>query len=94
MSDDSNISQSFVNGLKWLVNTGIALLAAGGSVVAILQYFNQFKPPATPAPVFMTTRVIASTPWSGPTSNQTDIPPTITDTPIRVVSGPVDLVYF
>jgi len=61
ISNDPNMSQGWGGWLKWLVNTGIALLAASGSVVAILQYINQPDPPSTPAS--MTTIPITITPW-------------------------------
>ena len=93
MSEDTKIGEGFLNGLKWLVNTGIALLAASGSVIAILQYINQPDTPSTPAPVFITPMVSTSTTWSGPTATQTDLPPMITNTPMPVAPSPVDFVY-
>lgn len=40
ISNDSNTSQGCSGWLKWLIGTGLALIAAGGSFVAMLQYFN------------------------------------------------------
>jgi len=93
MLGDSNVEQSIVNGLKWLVNTAIALLAAGGSIVAILQYINQPGPPSTPIPTSMTPTVITSMPPPDPTATQTNIPPTIVyDTPTPLIPSPTDFI--
>jgi hypothetical protein len=93
MSDESNIAQGFVNGLKWLVNTVIALLAASGSVVAILQYINQSDLPSIPTPDVTTPIVITSTPWPDPTPTQTNVPPTVIYiTPTHLTISPTDFI--
>lgn len=50
MSRDSNSSGGCGEWFKWLVGIVIALLAAGGGIVALLNYFNPPRPPATFAP--------------------------------------------
>ena len=93
ISNDSNVSPGWGGWLKWLVNTGIALLAASGSVVAILQYINQPGPSSTLAPTSMTPIAITSASWLDPTPTQSNVPPTVmyhTSTP--VVPSPTDFI--
>ena len=92
ISNDSNISDGGGGWFKWLVNTGIGLLAASGSIVAILQYINQLGPPSTPTPDFMTPIVITSTPWPDPAPTQTIVPTIIYNTPTPLVPSPTDFV--
>ncbi|MCI0550084.1 MAG: hypothetical protein L0287_03945 [Anaerolineae bacterium] len=93
LSNDSNISHGWGGWLKWLVNTGIALLAASGSVVAILQYLDRPAQPLTPAPHSITAIAITSTPWPDPTRTQTTVPPTVIyHTPTPLAPSPTDFV--
>jgi hypothetical protein len=72
MADDPNKAQGCAGWFKWLVGTGLGLLAAGGSVVAILQYVD---PPhvAVPAPASNQVLVVAVT--NEPTPDPADVSP-------------------
>ena len=83
LSKESNTSSSWGGWLKWLVNTGIALLAASGSVVAILQYLH--GPDVSPAPAPYSPASLISTPRPEATSilaqvSPTAVPPSVTPT--------------
>lgn len=59
ISDDMSTSQGFAGWLKWLIGTGFALIAAGGSIVAILEYL---EPDPHPAPASNPVSVAPATP--------------------------------
>jgi hypothetical protein len=69
IADDPNKAQGCAGWLKWLVGTGLALVAAGGSIVAILQYLN---PPA-PASITVSNPGVVVPITSEPTPEQTGI---------------------
>lgn len=48
MSNDSSSSNGYTSWFKWLVGIIIALLAAGGGIVALLNYFIPPEPTPTP----------------------------------------------
>jgi hypothetical protein len=63
MSDDPNKAQGCAGWFKWLVATALGLLAAGGSIVAILDYLNPRTTPSAPefrpTPVMITIEPVA-----------------------------------
>jgi len=91
ISNDSNISHGWGAWMRWLVSNGIALIAAGGSIVAILDYFNWPNFPDAPT---LTATIVAPTmsvPSSDPQPIQTSTQPA-TGTPVPQQPSPTDFV--
>ncbi len=74
ISNESNKSQGCAGWLKWLIGSGLALVAAGGSIVAILEYLG--PPQSSP--------VIGVTVVPPPESPR---PPDPTNTPLPDLQG-------
>jgi hypothetical protein len=70
ISEDSNTSQGCFGLMKWLIGAGLGLIAAGGSVVAILEFF---KPDPVYSPAQNTVIVVPAT--NVPTPGPADITP-------------------
>ena len=71
ISNDSNTSRGCSGWLKWLIATGLGLVAAGGSIVAILQYLDS----PDPAPISSVNPVGVVVITSEPASAQAEITP-------------------
>jgi hypothetical protein len=93
ISNDSNVSQGWSNWLKWLISTGIALLAAGGSVVAMLDYFNQHNLPGAYTRTETAVASATDVPLPTPSPTQTTQPATVIyDTPTPAKPNPANFV--
>lgn len=93
ISNDSNLTSSWGGWLRWLVNTAIALIAAGSGIVAMLDYFNLsiFAPASTSTAAMV---ALTNTPSELP-STQTSPPPTPTaiyNTATPLIPSPTDFV--
>ncbi len=92
ISNDSNISHAWGSWLKWLISTAVALVAAGGSIVAILEYFNSPRIPDVSIP----TAIMVAPTMLMPSSNdpqpiQTSTRPA-TETSVPQQPSPTDFV--
>jgi hypothetical protein len=71
ISNDFDTSPGCARWFRWLIGTGFALVAAGSSLVAILQYFD--PPTQVPVPSDNPVNVVVIT--SQPVSDQAEISP-------------------